>query len=40
MGWTPDLTSDEMNTAFCGAEISPASGKTACLMKFYLLIFF
>lgn len=39
-GWTPDLKSDLMNTAFCGAEVSTTSGKAACLMKFYLLTFF
>lgn len=39
--WTPELKSDEMNTAFCGAEISTVSGKPACLVSFtYLLIFF
>lgn len=39
-GWTPGLKFDEMNAAFCGAEISTVSGKAACLLKFYLLIFF
>lgn len=37
VGWTPDLKSDEMNTAFCCAEISTVSGKAAYLMNLYLL---